>query len=112
MSLPPQAAPSMVLQLKDKIEYADTGILSKVLLELPYCQYTLFCLAAGADIAEHTAPHNAVVQVLDGKGTLTLDGGEVPLLPGSFIFMPADAPHEIKAEVNLAFLLILSDAMN
>lgn len=99
----------MVLQIKDKIEYADTGVLSKVLIKLPYCQYTLFCLAAGTDISEHTSTSNAVMHVLDGKGVLTLEGEDIPLLPGSFVFMPANASHEIKSEVNLAFLLVLSD---
>ncbi|MCD8486934.1 cupin domain-containing protein [Geitlerinema calcuttense] len=100
---------SLVAQLQDKIEYAETGVLSKVLLKVPGCQYTLFCLAAGTDITEHTSTRNAVVYVLEGQGTLTLEGKEIPLEPGVFIFMPANAPHALKAEANLAFLLTLSE---
>lgn len=103
-------APALVSQLKDKIEYAETGVLSKVLLKLPYCQYTLFCLAAGTDISEHTSTRNAVVQVLEGQGILTLEGQEIGLEPGVFVFMPANAPHALKAESNLAFLLTLSES--
>lgn len=109
MNTTTQTSQSLVTQLKDKIEYAETGILSKVLLKLPYCQYTLFCLAAGTDIAEHTSTRNAVVQVIEGQGTLTLDGQEIDLEPGVFVFMPANAPHALKAAANLAFLLTLSD---
>jgi quercetin dioxygenase-like cupin family protein len=105
-----QNSQSLVIQLKDKIEYAETGILSKVLLKVSYCQYTLFCLAAGTDIAEHTSTRNAVVQVIEGQGTLMLEGQEINLEPGVFVFMPANAPHALKAEANLAFLLALSDA--
>lgn len=101
---------SQVAQLHEKIEYAETGVLSKVLLKTPNCQYTLFCLAAGTDISEHTSTRNAVVQVLEGKGTLTLAGEEIELTPGVFIFMPAHAPHALQAPENLAFLLTLSDA--
>ena len=101
---------ALVIQLKDKIEYAETGILSKVLLKVSYCQYTLFCLSAGTDIAEHTSTRNAVVQVIEGEGTLTLEGQDINLEPGVFVFMPANAPHALKAEANLAFLLALSDA--
>lgn len=106
-----QTAQSLITQLKDKIEYAETGILSKVLLKLPSCQYTLFCLAAKTDIAEHTSTRNAVVQVIEGQGTLTLEGQDIQLQPGVFVYMPANAPHALKAEDNLAFLLTLSDAI-
>lgn len=110
MTISAQDSQSLVAQLKTKIEYSDSGILSKALLKLPTCQYTLFCLAAGTDIAEHTSTRNAVVQVLEGHGILTLAGQEIALEPGVFVFMPANAPHALRADDNLAFLLTLSDS--
>ena len=104
------APQSLVTQLKDKIEYAETGVLSKVLVKLLHCQYTLFCLAAGTDISEHTSTRNAVVQVIEGRGILNLEGQEILLEPGVFVLMPANAPHALQAQENLAFLLTLSDA--
>jgi quercetin dioxygenase-like cupin family protein len=101
---------SLVTQLHEKIEYAETGVLSKVLLKTPHCHYTLFCLAAGTDISEHTSTRNAVVHVLEGQGILTLEGEDIELTPGVFVFMPANAPHALQAPENLAFLLTLSDA--
>lgn len=101
---------SLFTQLQNKIEYAETGVLSKVLLKAPYIQYTLFCLAAKTDIAEHTSTRNAVVYVIEGQGTLTLEGQDIPLEPGVFVFMSANAPHALTAETNLAFLLTLSEA--
>lgn len=111
MSTTLQTTQPFVTQLKDKIEYAETGILSKVLLKLPSCQYTLFCLVSETDIAEHTSTRNAVVHVIEGEGTLTLNGQEIYLKPGVFVFMPANAPHALNAEQNLTFLLTLSDAV-
>lgn len=102
---------SLVTHLENKIEYAEVGILSKVMLKLPYCQYTLFCLAAGTDIAEHTSTRNASIQVLEGQGILTLEGQDILLEPGVFVFMPANVLHALKADANLAFLLTLSDVM-
>ena len=72
-----QTPQSLIAQLQNKIEYAETGMLSKVLLKAPHCQYTLFCLAAETDIAEHTSTRNAVLQVLEGKGLLTLEGQDL-----------------------------------
>lgn len=104
-----QATQSFTLHLPDKIEYPQEGIFSKVLLKDQNCQYTLFRLAAETEISEHTSTRNATVNVLAGKGILTLEGKEISLAPGVFVFMKANAPHALKAEENLAFLLTLSE---
>ncbi|MGE5657266.1 MAG: cupin domain-containing protein [Actinomycetota bacterium] len=99
---------SLVINLPEAIEYPRAGILSKLLLKDEHCQYTLFCLAAQTEISEHTSVRNATVNVLEGRGILTLAGEDIVLEKGKFIFMPANAPHALKAEENLAFLLTLS----
>jgi quercetin dioxygenase-like cupin family protein len=101
--------PYLVTQLHEQIEYPRAGVLSQVITQDQNCQYTLFCLAATTEISEHTSTRNATVNVLEGKGLLKLAGQEIKLEPGIFIFMPANAPHALKAEENLAFLLTLSE---
>lgn len=100
---------SLVTQLKNEIQYSGGGIFSKVIVKTNNCQYTLFCLASGTDISEHTSPKDATITVIDGKGILTLEGQEIKLEYGVFVFMPANAPHALKAEENLAFLLTLAE---
>ncbi|KAF3891253.1 cupin domain-containing protein [Tolypothrix bouteillei VB521301] len=95
------------IQLYSEIEYPCDGVLSKVLIKDKTCQYTLFCLAADTEISEHTSTRNATINVIQGKGFLTLSGEEIALEPGVFVFMPANAPHALKATDNLAFLLTL-----
>ncbi len=93
----------------DVIEYPQTGVKSKILLEDRNCRYTLMSLAAGMHIAEHTNPHNATVNVIEGQGILTLEGEEIILGLGVFVFIPANAHHALKAVTNLAFLLTFSE---
>jgi nitric oxide dioxygenase len=93
----------------DLIEYPTSGILSKVLLKDNNSQYTLFCLAEGTEIDEHTSTRNAVINVVEGTGNLKLEGKDIALAPGGFVFMPANAPHALRAKTNLAFVLILSE---
>jgi quercetin dioxygenase-like cupin family protein len=100
---------SFFFTLRDRIEYPTEGVLSKILFKDKSCQYTLFCMAAGTDISEHTSPRNAVINVIEGRGILTLEGEEIQLESGIFVFMKANAPHALKAEQNLAFLLTLSE---
>jgi len=96
------------IQLTDHIEYPDSGVLSKVIWKSELCQYSLFCLATNTEIFEHTSTRHATVQVLEGTGSLTLNGEKISLSPGVFIFMEANAPHALEADTNLAFLLTLS----
>lgn len=96
------------IHLAEAIVYAPEGIRSKILLEDENCRYTLMTLTAGMYLAEHRSPRNATVHVIAGKGVLTLDGKDIALAPGVFIFMPATARHAIQAQENLAFLLTLS----
>ena len=100
---------SFTATLQDLIEYPTSGILSKVLLKDKNSQYSLFCLAAGTEIDEHTSTRNAVVTVVEGTGNLTLEGKDIALAPGVFVFMAANAPHAVRAKENLAFILALSE---
>ena len=98
--------------LQDFIEYPKSGIFSKVLLKDNNIQYTLFCLAAGTEIDEHTSTRNAVITVVEGAGNLNLEGKDIALAPGVFIFMAANAPHALQAKENLAFVLTLSEHLS
>jgi len=102
---------SFTTNLQDLIEYPSSGILSKVLLKDNNSQYTLFCLAAGTEIEEHTSTRNAVITVVEGKGNLNLEGKNTTLTPGVFVFMPANAPHALQAQENLAFILTLTEQL-
>lgn len=95
--------------LQEIIEYPESGILSKVIVKDQNCQHTLFCLGEGTDLEEHTSTRNATITVIEGNGQLTLEGRDITLQPGVFVFMPANAPHALKATSNLAFLLTLSE---
>lgn len=105
-----QTNSSFYFPLQEKIEYPADGVLSKVLFKDKNCQYTLFCLAADTSISEHTSTRNAVINVIEGQGILTLEEQEIKLEPGLFVFMKAHAPHALKAEQNLAFILTLSES--
>jgi quercetin dioxygenase-like cupin family protein len=96
------------LQLEDHLNFPDSGVLNTVIWKDATCQYSLFCLAAGTEISEHTSTRNATVHVIAGSGTLTLAGQPIALEPGVFIVMAANAPHALEATANLAFLLTLS----
>ena len=99
---------SVIENLEDLMQFPREGIFSKVLVKTAISNYTLMCLAKGADISEHTSTKEAAVTVLRGKGTFVLGEKKIKMKPGVFIFMPKNAPHSLSADEDLAILLSLS----
>ena len=97
-----------VKDLERLMEFPKEGIFSKVLVKTDISNYTLMCLAKGSDISEHTSTREASVTVLKGTGIFILNGKKIKMKPGTFIFMPKNAPHSLSADTDLAILLSLS----
>ena len=90
------------------IEYPKEGILSKEILKNDKIDVTLFCMALGTEIDEHTSTKQGFVYVIDGKGLFNLEGEEIEMIPGVFIPMRENAVHSLKAEENASFVLVLN----
>jgi nitric oxide dioxygenase len=89
------------------IEYPEEGILSKELFKTDTDNVSLFCMASGSAMEDHTSTKAGTVHVLEGKGVFNLEGKEMEMKPGVVIFMEKNAIHNLKAEENLSFLLTL-----
>ena len=90
------------------IEYPKEGILSKEISKNDKIDVTLFCMALGTEIDEHTSTKQGFVYVVDGKGLFNLEGEEIEMIPGVFIPMRENAVHSLKAEENASFVLVLN----
>lgn len=83
------------------------GIASRVLARTAAGNITLFAFDAGEELAEHTAPFDALVITLSGALALTIDGREVPTTAQSLVVMPANVPHAVRAAEPARMLLIM-----
>ena len=86
-----------IFSFNDSVEYASGGILSKTVLKKETGNISLFSFAKGEALSEHTAPFDAMIQVVDGKGEIIIGGKSFILEAGQSIIMPADIPHAVKA---------------
>lgn len=102
-SLPPAEA----LHLTGLIDYGDGAIVSRTLADNKAGTVTLFAFDAGQGLSEHSAPYDALVQVLDGKAELTIGGSDVAAGAGQVVLMPADVPHSVKAAGRMKMLLTM-----
>jgi quercetin dioxygenase-like cupin family protein len=94
-------------QMLGLIEYADDSIVSKTLLDKSAGTITLFAFDQGQKLSEHTAPYDAVVQVLDGKARITIAGKQKEVSQGQIIIMPANVPHAVDAGERFKMLLTM-----
>ena len=95
------------LRLKDVIQYSDGSVVSKTLLDKKAGTLTLFAFDEGQGLSEHTAPFDAVVQVLDGEGHFIIGGKSVVVSEGYMVTMPANISHSVRADKKFKMLLIM-----
>jgi quercetin dioxygenase-like cupin family protein len=96
-----------VFSFNDSVEYASGGILSKTVLKKETGNISLFSFAKGEALSEHTAPFDAMIQVVDGKGEVIIGGKPFILETGQTIIMPANLPHAVKAVEKFKMVLTM-----
>ena len=98
---------STVMKFADKVEYSAEGIVSKRVLQKEKGNVSLFAFDKGQQLSEHSAPFDALVQVLEGKGEIEINGRSFTLLEGETIIMPANVPHAVFAAEKFKMLLTM-----
>ncbi|MBK9389844.1 MAG: cupin domain-containing protein [Bacteroidetes bacterium] len=86
-----------VFTFNGSVEYANGGIVSKTVLKKQTGNISLFSFDKGEALSEHTAPFDAMIQVVDGKGEITIGGTPYIVEAGETIIMPANISHSVKA---------------
>ncbi len=98
---------AIVTDLEAMVDVAEQGIVSKAIVENEHHKLIHFTLAAGQELSEHTASVPAVIQILQGRGTVVLGGETYEGRPGMLYYMPAELKHAVVADEDLVFLLTM-----
>lgn len=98
---------SSVFDFSKSIGYSSDGVVSKQVLKQSGGNITLFAFDEGQELSEHSAPFDALVQVLEGKAGIIIDGKSYSVDAGSSIILPANHPHAVKAPVRFKMLLTM-----
>lgn len=96
-----------ILNMAEMIEYSAGGVTSKQVLKNDAGNITLFSFDKGQGLSEHTAPFDAVVEILDGEAEITIDGKPLLLTTGQIVIMPANIPHALFAKQQFKMLLTM-----
>lgn len=98
---------SQVMKFNDKVDYSTEGIVSKRVIQKEKGNITLFAFDKGQQLSEHSAPFDALVQVLEGKAEIKINRVSYEVSAGEAIIMPASIPHAVNAVEKFKMLLTM-----
>ncbi|MDN5354758.1 MAG: hypothetical protein PWQ09_1514 [Candidatus Cloacimonadota bacterium] len=82
-------------------------VVSKTIIDKKTGTVTLFAFDMDQGLSEHTAPFDALIQVLDGEVEIKISGKPFHLKQGEIITMPAHEPHALKSVTPFKMLLTM-----
>ena len=89
------------------VEYQRGSVVSNTLVKKEKGTVTLFAFDAGEGLSEHTAPFDALVQVVDGEADVTVGSEKHCVSTGEVVLLPADIPHSVQATKQFKMLLTM-----
>ena len=102
--------PDTYVHVSDLIAQArvpENGILSQTLYSDDKAKVILFGFAPGQELSAHTAPYPATLTFLKGEAALKLGVDEREAVAGTFVYMPPNLEHGIKAKSEVVMLLTM-----
>ncbi|HAN79088.1 MAG TPA: cupin domain-containing protein [Bacteroidales bacterium] len=96
-----------VFNFAEKVAYSSNGIVSKRIIQKQVGNITLFAFDAGQELSEHTAPFDALIQVLEGEAEIIINHVPYTVSVGNSIIMPGGIPHAVKAHKQFKMLLTM-----
>jgi len=96
-----------IFRFEDEVDYSGGSVISKNILKNTAGNVSLFSFDKNESLSEHTAPFDALVQVVDGKAEVLIKGESFMLNKGESIIMPANVPHALKAVESFKMILTM-----
>ncbi len=89
------------------IDYHDGAVVSKTVIDKPVGTVTFFAFDKGEGLSEHTAPYDAMVQIIEGEAEVTVSSVEHRMKAGDIMIMPANEPHALLAVERFKMILTM-----
>jgi len=86
------------------------SIVSRTFFKGDRLKAILFGFDSGQELSEHTASQAAIIQIVQGEASITVDEDRHELGAGSWLLLPPRLKHSVYAKTPLIMLLLLHDA--
>ena len=102
-----QCSQRRTFQLGNHVDYADSSVVSRTLINKENGTISLFTFDQGQGLSEHTAPFDAAFRILDGTAEITIGGRQHIVNAGEMLIMPANVAHALLAKERFKMLLAM-----
>lgn len=96
-----------VINFEQLIDYQAGSVVSRTIIDKKVGTVTVFAFDKGQGLSEHTAPYDALVEIIDGNAEIKIEDEIFEVKAGESIIMPANKPHSLKAKEKFKMLLIM-----
>src|SRR3974377_1655877 len=96
-----------VVRLIDLVNYQEGSVVSRTAVNRTQGTVTLFAFDDSQGLSEHTAPFDAIAQILEGESEITISGKPLRVAAGEAVVLPANQPHSLKALSKFKMLLTM-----
>ncbi|HTY09089.1 MAG TPA: cupin domain-containing protein [Candidatus Edwardsbacteria bacterium] len=97
----------LIETINKTVAYQKDNVVSREIVRQKNGTVTVFAFDHGQGLSEHTAPFDALVQVLEGAVEIRIDGKPYRLRAGQMMVMPEDHPHALKALTKFKMMLTM-----
>ncbi len=95
------------IDISSLVEYQDGSVISRTIVKKDVGTVTIFAFDEGEGLSEHTAPFDALVQIIDGEAEIMINGKSLRAAAGQLVIMPANKPHSLKAIKRFKMVLVM-----
>jgi len=99
--------PAQVVATRALVDYQAGSVVSREIVRKTGGRVTLFAFDEGEGLSEHSAPFDALVQVLEGEAEITIAGAANRVSEGELILLPANQPHALRAITRFKMILTM-----
>ncbi|MBD3314569.1 MAG: cupin domain-containing protein [Chitinivibrionales bacterium] len=91
----------------DLVAYQEGSVVSRTIIDKQEGSITVFAFDEGQRLSTHSTPYDALLQVVDGSGIITIENKEYEVAAPQAIIMPADKPHAVDARKRFKIVLVM-----
>jgi quercetin dioxygenase-like cupin family protein len=93
--------------IENLIDYQENSVVSREIIRKETGTVTIFAFDKGEGLSEHTAPFDAMVQVVDGTAEIIISGNKNVVKSGEMIIMPGNVLHALNAVERFKMVLTM-----
>jgi len=98
---------SIVFNYADTVTYQAGAVVSKTIIKKDIGTITVFAFGKGQGLSEHSAPFDAVIQVVDGTAEVLINKKPFTVTVAQTIIMPANIPHSVQSITDFKMVLTM-----